>query len=142
MASNKMVKRIKSYMEDYKLRHVVEGEVITFTTFDGDSEFTISAKDSWEDIKKQLDNFKEMKRRGRESNQCPICMRTNLCEGAAGCSSCCNSLCIDCFLSNLRARRGNWVCPFCRQDTCSNEFDDPEELEGFIQFMHQNLKRA
>ena len=139
MTSNRLIKRITSYMEDYKLQHVVKGEVITFTTFNSDSQFQIRAKDSWENVKKRLDKFKETKQRIRETQQCLICARSNLDYGAASCASCSQPICIDCFISSLRAKRGAWVCPFCRQAAPMDEIDDPEELEGFLQFTYQNL---
>ena len=97
MASNKMIKRIKSYMEEFKLQHVVKEEHVIFTAFDGDLEFMIRAKDSWADIKKRLDKVKEAKQRTHESQQCPICIRTNLDDGTTSCSTCSQPICIDCF---------------------------------------------
>ena len=135
-----MIKRIKSYMEEFKLQHVVKKEHVIFTAFDGDLEFMIRATDSWEDTKKRLDKFKEAKLRTSECQHCPICMTNNLDEGAAGCDKCSQSICLQCCFNSMRARRGNWTCPFCRHTT-GNEIDDPEELDRLMdgiyrRFMH------
>ena len=138
MASNRLIKRIKSYMEEFKLQHVVNGEYVELSGLDGDIRFIVHAKESWEGIKKRLDSFKQSKLRTRESVQCLICMRNNLGEGAVNCGSCSQSVCLDCFLNSMRAKRGVNVCPFCRRAS-GVEFDDGEELEEFIERVYQHL---
>ena len=130
MTSNRLIKRIKSYMHEFKLEFEVKKDNLLVRTVDKSHlVFVIHLDWEWEQIKERLDNAKRSVENMNNCKECIICHE--VCKLKAACSECYQPVCLKCHLLTIRANHGLMKCPFCRK-VSGRELDTPEEVEHYI----------
>lgn len=129
---NNIIHRIKEYIpnENIKLSRNKKSYQLQIIFVNKKSILEISAEDTWDKIKRRIDQITIHK------DNCPICDSS---PASISCNKCYGSYCLGCYINIFKTNKGIIICPYCRDKI---GWEMPENIIDFkVQEILQYVKK-